>query len=112
MVSKLSIGERVILIRWFENRKFNFVDAVLCKSILKKLEVTSDDITKYNIASPDNNTITWDKSVPDAEFLFTGNELNFIKNYYFSEKSAKQLISQKDLLTAEQLFGSLEDLDI
>lgn len=112
MVSKLTIGERVILIRWFENRKFNFVDAVLCKSVLKKLDVTADDVVKYNITSPDNNTITWDKTVTDAEFLFSGYELNFIKSYYFSEKSSKQLISQKDLLMAEQLFGSLEDLDI
>lgn len=111
-MSKLSIGERILLTRWFENRKFNFACAVICKSVLSKIEITSEEIAKYDIKSPDNNTITWDKSVEDANINLLEHELHFILSFYFTEKSEKQQVSQKDIVLAEHLFGTIDNIDV
>lgn len=73
---KLSIQERLVINALYP-AKTNLVEQILVKDIVKKTELTQEDIKKYNIKFK-NDSIVW-TGKPIKKVNFTDTEIEFLR---------------------------------
>ena len=77
-------------------KEANYETMIINLDIKKKVEVTQDELLKYNIKSLENGGLTWNKEGSEAEF-----ELEFTEMEASKIKEALKELNDSNKLTEE-----------
>ena len=98
----LTLLDRLVLSGLIPKDKTTYEDIIIGKDITKKVEITQDDLTKYEIKQAENGGLQWKQNDDTFDYEFTEAEKALVKRLLTAKNEAKEM--SVDLIGLYKLF--------